>query len=75
MIIRVLDVWMHLILIWALFNCIVYMLLTLLMDIVIMYLQYILPLTTDKFEFWLHMYSLSVLHEEGCKEYISCNME
>jgi len=73
--IRVLDVWMHLILIWVLFNCNVYMLLTLLMGIVIIYLQYILPLTTDGFEFWLHICSLPVLHEDGYKEYISCNVE
>ena len=45
------------------------------MDIVVMYLLYILPLTTDEFEFWLHVYSLSVPHEDGYKEYISCNME
>lgn len=66
---------MHLILIWVLFNCNVYMLLTLLMDIVIIYLQCILPLTTDEFEFWLIIYSLCVLHKDGYKEYISCNME
>ena len=58
------DVWMHLILIWVLYNFNLYILSIPHMDFVIIYLQCILPFTSDKVKLLLHIWTWEA---EGCK--------